>query len=92
VRKAQHDRAVAIIDAVAPAPIVRRDWALRLISHPRRVDRELACAILLPLARSHPRDLERAVERLRDDTDPAVRRAAQRLERALAPAPEGTGG
>lgn len=92
VRKAQHDRAVEIIDAVAPAPIVRRDWALRLIAHPRRVDRELACAILLPLARSHARDLERAVERLKDDTDPAVRRAAQRLERALAPAPEGTGG
>ncbi|MBM4434576.1 MAG: hypothetical protein FJ028_05650 [Chloroflexi bacterium] len=92
VRKAQHDRAVEIIDSVAPAPIVRRDWALRLIAHPGRVDRELACAILLPLARSHPRDLERAVERLRDDTDPAVRRAVRRLERALAPAAEGTGG
>lgn len=92
MRKAQHDRAVAIIDAVAPAPIVRRDWALRLIAHPRRVDRELACAILLPLARSHARDLERAAERLKDDTDPAVRRAVQRLERALAPAPEGAEG
>ncbi|MBI2323607.1 MAG: hypothetical protein HYU87_01390 [Chloroflexi bacterium] len=88
VRKAQHDRAAEIVDAVAPAPIVRRDWAMRLLAHPRRVDRELAVAILLPLARSHPRDLERAVERLRDDTDPAVRRAVIRLERALSPAPE----
>ena len=88
VRKAQHDRAAEIVDAVAPAPIVRRDWATRLLAHPRRVDRELAVAILLPLARSHPRDLERAVERLRDDTDPAVRRAVVRLERALAPTPE----
>jgi hypothetical protein len=88
VRKAQHDRAAEIIDAVAPAPIVRRDWALRLIAHPRRVDRELAVAILLPLARTHPRDLERAVERLKDDKDPAVRRAVARLERALAPTTE----
>lgn len=90
VRKAQHDRAAEIIDAVAPAPIVRRDWAARLLAHPRRVDRELAVALLLPLARSHPRDLERAIERLRDETDPAVRRAVARLERALAPAPEPT--
>lgn len=88
VRKAQHDRASEIVDAVAPAPIVRRDWAMRLLAHPRRVDRELAVAILLPLARTHPRDLERAAERLRDDTDPAVRRAVVRLERALAPTPE----
>jgi hypothetical protein len=85
VRKAQHDRAAEIIDAVAPAPIVRRDWASRLLAHPRRVDRELAIAILVPLAKTHPRDLERAIERLRDDTDPAVRRAVARLERALAP-------
>lgn len=88
VRKGEHERAAAIVDAVAPAPIVRRDWAARLLAHPRRVDRELAVAILLPLARSHPRDLERAIERLRDDTDPAVRRAVVRLERALAPASE----
>lgn len=88
VRKAQHDRAAEIVDTVAPAPIVRRDWATRLLAHPRRVDRELAVAILLPLARAYPRDLERAAERLRDDTDPAVRRAVARLERALAPTPE----
>jgi len=84
----EHDRAAALIDVVAPAPIVRRDWAVRLIAHPRRVDRELAVTILLPLARTHPRDLERAVERLRDDTDPAVRRAVTQLERALAQSSE----
>lgn len=88
VRKAQHERAAQIVDEVAPAPIVRRDWASRLLSHPRRVDRELAVAILLPLARTHTRDLERAIERLRDDTDPAVRRAVTRLERAIAPSSE----
>jgi hypothetical protein len=84
VRKAQHDRAAAIIDAVAPAPIVRRDWALRLLAHPRRVDRELAVTILVPIARAHPADLDRAIDRLKDDTDPAVRRASERLVRALA--------
>lgn len=41
-------------------------------------------ALLMPLARSHPRDLERALERLRPETDPAVRRAAGRLARTLA--------
>lgn len=86
VRKAEHERAAAIVDAVAPAPIVRRDWALRLLSHPRRVDRELACAILMPLARSHARDLERAIDRLKDDKDPAVQRAVARLQHALADA------
>jgi hypothetical protein len=86
VRKAEHDRAAAIVDSVAPAPIVRRDWALRLLAHPRRVDRELACAILMPLARSHARDLERAIDRLKDDKDPAVQRAVARLQRALADA------
>ena len=86
MRKAEHERAAAILDLVAPAPIVRRDWAARLLAHPRRVDRELAVTILLPLARSHPRELERAIDRLRDDTDPAVKRAVTRLERALAAA------
>ncbi len=84
VRKAEHDRAVAIIDHLAPAPLIRRDWALRLIAHPRRVDKELAVGLLLPLARTHPRDIERAIVRLKDQTDPAVRRAVLRLERALA--------
>ncbi len=84
VRKAEHDRAAAIVEKVAPAPIVRRDWALRLLSHPRRVDRVLAVTILLPIARAHPADLERAIERLKGDTDPAVKRAVTRLARALA--------
>jgi N-acyl-L-homoserine lactone synthetase len=84
VRKAEHDRAAAIIDRFAPAPLVRREWALRLIAHPRRVDKELAVALLLPIARTHPRDIERAIVRLKDEKDPAVRRALVRLERALA--------
>jgi hypothetical protein len=86
VRKAEHERAAAIVETVAPAPIVRRDWALRLLAHPRRVDRELACGMLMPLARSHPRDLERAIDRLKDDKDPAVRRAVARLQQALSDA------
>jgi hypothetical protein len=84
VRKAEHDRAAEIVAAVAPAPIIRRDWATRLLSHPRRVDKELAVTILLPLLRTHRGDLERAAERLKDETDPAVRRAYVRLTRALA--------
>lgn len=84
VRKAQHDRAAAIVDRVAPAPLVRRDWAVRLLAHPRRVDKELAVTILLPLLRTHRPDLERAAERLKNETDPAVRRAYERLVRALA--------
>ncbi len=83
VRKAQHDRAAAIIDQVAPAPLIRRDWAIRLLAHPRRVDKELAVTILLPLLRTHRADLERAAERLKNETDPAVRRAHQRLLQAL---------
>ncbi|MDE3113665.1 MAG: hypothetical protein KGN00_02895 [Chloroflexota bacterium] len=86
VRKAEHDRAAAIVDAVAPAPIVRRDWAIRLLAHPRRVDKELAVTVLLPLIRSHRGDCERAAERLRAETDPAVKRAHSRLVRALAEA------
>ncbi len=86
VRKAEHERAARILDAVAPAPIVRRDWATRLLAHPRRVDKELAVTILLPLVRTHRADCERAAERLRTETDPAVKRAQQRLVRALAAA------
>lgn len=84
VRKAAHDRAAQIVDAVAPAPIIRKDWATRLMAHPRRVDKELAVTILLPLVRTHRADLERAAERLKGETDPAVRRAYTRLVRALA--------
>jgi hypothetical protein len=84
VRKAQHERAAAIVDRVAPAPLIRRDWATRLLAHPRRVDKELAVTILLPIVRTHRADLERAAERLKNETDPAVRRAHDRLVRALA--------
>lgn len=65
---------------------MRRDWAERLLPHPRRVDKELAVTILIPLAKTHPRDIERAIERLRPATDPGVRQAAARLEKALAAA------
>ena len=69
---------------MAPAPFVRRDWGDRLLAHPRRVDKELGVIILIPLAKTHPRDVERALERLRAETDPAVRQAAARLAKALA--------
>ncbi|OGN77238.1 MAG: hypothetical protein A3H36_07450 [Chloroflexi bacterium RIFCSPLOWO2_02_FULL_71_16] len=68
---------------MAPAALVRREWASRLLAHPRRVDKELAVAILTPLAASHPRDVERALQRLEDEKDPAVRQAAGRLAKAL---------
>jgi len=86
VRKAERERATAIVDRVAPAPFVRRDWGERLLAHPRRVDKELAVAILIPLAASHPRDIERAIGKLKPEKDPAVRQAAARLEKALAAA------
>ncbi|MGH2379519.1 MAG: hypothetical protein ACRDGT_13765, partial [Candidatus Limnocylindria bacterium] len=44
IRKAERDRATAIVEKVGPAPFVRRDWGERLLSHPRRVDKELAVA------------------------------------------------
>lgn len=86
MRKAEHERAAGIVDAIAPASIVRRDWAIRLLAHPRRVDKELAVTVLLPLVRSHRGDCERAAERLKGETDPAVKRAYARLTRALADA------
>lgn len=86
IRKAQRERAIAIIDAIDPAPFVRRDWADRLIAHPRRVDKELAAAIVAPLARTHPRDVERVIDKLRRERDPAVRRAFDRLVKTLAQA------
>jgi hypothetical protein len=86
IRKAERERAAAIVDLVAPAPFVRRDWGERLLAHPRRVDKELAVAILIPLAATHPRDVERAIGKLKPETDPAVRQAAARLEKALAAA------
>lgn len=86
IRRAEREEAARVIALVAPAPIVRRDWALRLLAHPRRVDKELAVEILIPLAGSHPRDVERAIARLEEERDRAVRRAAERLSKALAAA------
>jgi hypothetical protein len=86
IRKGERERAAAILERVAPAPFVRRDWGERLLPHPRRVDKELAVMILIPLAKTHPRDIERAIERLRPETDPGVRQAAERLAKALAAA------
>lgn len=64
---------------MGPASIVRRDWAARLLSHPRRVDKELAAILLAPLARSHPADVERAALRLARDDRWDVREAAAGL-------------
>lgn len=83
VKRAEFERAVRVIEKVAPAPIVRREWSATLLSHPRRVDKELAATLLAPLARSHPRDVQRAFERLAEDHDPGVRAAAARLAGTL---------
>ena len=64
---------------MGPASIVRRDWAARLLAHPRRVDRELAAILLAPLARSHPAEVERAALRLARDDRWDVREAAAGL-------------
>lgn len=64
---------------MGPASIVRRDWAARLLAHPRRVDKELAAILLAPLARSSPGDVERAALRLARDDRWDVREAAAGL-------------
>lgn len=64
---------------MGPASIVRRDWATRLLAHPRRVDKELAAILLAPLARSNPGDVERAALRLARDDRWDVREAAAGL-------------
>ena len=64
---------------MGPASIVRRDWATRLLAHPRRVDREMAAILLAPLVRSHPGDVERAALRLARDERWDVREAAAAL-------------
>jgi HEAT repeat protein len=79
VRKENYERAVEVVDRVAPAPIVRLDWADRLIAHPRRVDKELAALIAAPLARTHWRDLVRMAHRLAREEDWGVREAAATL-------------
>src|SRR5207302_10849908 len=68
VRKDSYDRAVEIVDRIAPAPVVRLNWAERLLAHPRRVDKELGALIVAPLAKPHWRELLRMAYRLaRDD-------------------------
>ena len=76
VRKDAYDRAVEAVDRMAPAPIVRLNWAERLLAHPRRVDKELAALVAAPLAKSHWRELARIAFRLGRDDDAAVREAA----------------
>src|SRR5712691_5517004 len=79
VRKDNFDRAVEIIDRIGPAPIVRLNWAERLIAHPRRVDKELAALIAAPLSQAHSRDLARMAYRLARDDDWGVRETAASL-------------
>jgi len=73
VRKDSYDRAVEIVDRIAPAPVVRLNWAERLLAHPRRVDKELGALIVAPLAKPHWRELSRIAYRLARDDDWAVR-------------------
>lgn len=76
VRKESYDRAVEILDRIAPAPIVRLNWAERLLAHPRRVDKELGALIAAPLAKAHWRELARMAFRLARDDDWSVRETA----------------
>ncbi len=64
---------------MGPASIVRRDWASRLLAHPRRVDKALAAILLAPLAKTHPAEIERAALRLARDERWDVREAAAAL-------------
>jgi hypothetical protein len=87
VRKETYERAVEIVDRIGPAPIVRLNWAERLLAHPRRVDKELGALIAMPLAKPHWRELSRIAYRLARDGDWAVREtAAVLLGRLLADA------
>ena len=79
VRKDNYDKAVEVINRVGPAPIVRLNWAERLIAHPRRVDKELAALIAAPLIQGHSRELVRMAYRLARDDDWGVRETAASL-------------
>jgi hypothetical protein len=79
VRKDNYDKAVDIINRIGPAPIVRLNWAERLIAHPRRVDKELAALIAAPLIQGHSRELVRMAYRLARDDDWGVRETAASL-------------
>ena len=65
--------------AQSASALVRRDWSVRLLQHPRRVDKELAAVILRPLISTHRADVERAVHRLARDDDWEVRESAASL-------------
>ena len=73
VKKEQFTVALRAVDAHRPPPIVRLDWAQRLLAHPRRVDKDFAALVIAPLAVSHPKDVARAAHRLADDDDWEVR-------------------
>ena len=79
VRKAQVEQARRCLDTARIASIVRRDWASRLLAHPRRADKHLAALLLAPLAVSHAAEVERAVVRLARDDRWDVREAAATL-------------
>lgn len=79
MRKAEFDRAAGIIARAGVASLVRRDWSLRLLAHPRRVDKELAAVMLRPLAGTHQADVERAIQRIAGDGDWEVRETAASL-------------
>ncbi|HEY8648075.1 MAG TPA: DNA alkylation repair protein [Candidatus Limnocylindria bacterium] len=79
VKKAEYSRAAAIVRSQSASAFVRRDWATRLLQHPRRVDKVLAAVILRPLIATHRADVERAVHRLARDEDWEVRESAASL-------------
>ncbi|HVR88001.1 MAG TPA: DNA alkylation repair protein [Candidatus Limnocylindria bacterium] len=79
MRKAAFSRATAVVRTMSVASLVRRDWAARLLAHPRRVDKELAAVMLRPLVESHQPDLERAIYRLARDDDWEVRETSASL-------------
>ncbi|MEP7003628.1 MAG: DNA alkylation repair protein [Chloroflexota bacterium] len=79
MKKTEYSRAAAIVRAQSVSAFVRRDWSVRLLQHPRRVDKELAAVILRPLISTHRADVERAIHRLARDDDWEVREAAASL-------------
>ncbi len=79
MKKAEYSRAAAIVRAQSASSFVRRDWATRLLQHPRRVDKQLAAVILRPLILSHRADVERSIHRLARDEDWEVRESAASL-------------
>ena len=79
MKKDAYSRAAAIVRAQSASTFVRRDWATRLLQHPRRVDKELGAVILRPLIATNRLDLERAVHRLARDDDWEVRETAASL-------------